>query len=684
MKYFKIFCITRLAAFLLGFSCASAIPAKPVAWWDFNESDNKVAGEKISAARNEISGYAKHVEGINGLALKFDGFTTRVRHKADPFIDIADGFSIEAWIAPQEYSWNWTGLVDQEKDHSEGFSFAIDYMGRIGLGVAIEGKWHEFVSKESVPLLKWTHVAAVFDPAEGITLFINGQTVGSHAVEGNLTVSKADLWIGMSHTNLWPALTEREISKIPTPMVFDGLIDEVKLYNEVIRPEAVMAAYESVAPNNSQPLQYRKMPSGPVGPGPFGAYYTCLQYCEEWDRLWRVSEYPDIVVRFDESPVKVIFWRGTGYCPAWITENDCWVSDQGAEIFKGMCFEHMSDKQCRFSHVRIIENTPARVLVHWRTALPNVKYEFTEVDSQTNWGPWDDEYYYIYPDGVCVRYQRAWGPNIHEFQQSEVLCQPGAKPQDKLEVNAVTVMDLEGNANTYSWETAYGERLPAKQEVNGPVQIINLKSKNRYFVIGEIGAYFKPFTFGAREGYSNFPNWNHWPVAQLPNDGRIAPAPDRPSSSCPGTLYPVRHKGDGVQQYVRNLYGMTDRDPKQLAVLARSWNNAPELELHNSSFIDEGYDKNQRAYVLSKKGDDTLISLTFDIQASRESPIVNPAFVVKNWGDCDAILKLNDRKMKSGRGVRFGHRLTLEGTDLIVWIETESINPVTVSIIPDD
>jgi hypothetical protein len=281
-----------------------------------------------------------------------------------------------------------------------------------------------------------------------------------------------------------------------------------------------------------------------------------------------------------------------------------------------------------------------------------------------------------------VRYQRAWGPNIHEFQQSEVLCQPGTKPQDNLEVNAITVMNLNGDTNTFSWELTYGKRLPAEKEVNGPIQIINLKSKNCHYVIGETGSTWRPFTFGARKGYSNIPNWNHWPVAQLPNDGRVAPAPDRPSSACLGTLDPIRHKSEGLQESVRNLYGMTDKDPKQLAILARSWNNPAKLKLHGDSFSNDGYDKNQRAYLLTRPDSAKPSPLIFDLQASQESPVVNPAFVIKNWGGTDAVLKLDGKEIKRGKTFRFGHLGTLESTDLVVWIKAESTKPMALSIVP--
>ena len=658
----------RIGAILLHAFSVLASPKSPTAYWSFDADTT-----------NEITGHASPVPGVLGSALKFDGFTTRVTTSADASMDLARGFSAEAWIAPQEYSWNWTGIIDQERGHRMGFSFGINDVGQVGLAIAVSGTWHVLLSTNSIPLLKWSHVVATYDPSRGMAVYVDGQLAGENGVTG-LEDVKERIWIGMSHTKQWPTGTERAVSKTPSTMVFDGLLDEVKLYNTALEPQAVLAAFQAIEPENKQPLQFRKMPSGPDGPGAFGAYYTHLKYSEEWDRLWRVSDHPDIVVRFDESPTKVVFWRGTGYCPAWVSENDRWVSDQGPEIYHGGCYEHMSDKQCRFSHVRILESTPARVLVHWRTALPNVKYQSTDVDPQTGWEPWGDDYYYIYPDGVCVRYQRAWSSKIHEFMQSEVLCQPGTKPQDNIELDGITVMDLEGNTNTFSWEKAYGERLPTEKVVNGPIQIINLKSKNRHYVIGETGAHFKPFTFGARKGYSTMPNWNHWPVAQLPNDGRVSPAPDRPSATCLGTLYPKKHKGEGVQQWVCNLYGMTDNDPAQLAVLGRSWNTPPELELQGGAFSNEGYDKSQRAYELSHLGINKPKSLHCMIKASEESPVVNLAILVKNWGDHAAFLTLNDQSVEEGKDFRVGYRHRLEGVDLIVWIKIESQQPLQVSL----
>ena len=106
---------------------------------------------------------------------------------------------------------------------------------------------------------------------------------------------------------------------------------------------------------------------------------------------------------FDEVPWRYVFWRGTSYIPHWVTENEIWYTNEFNETWgHGAlgCAEPMSDKQTRYSHVRVIENSSARVVVHWRYALIDTRYVFARVDTATGWGDWSDEYHVIYPDGM--------------------------------------------------------------------------------------------------------------------------------------------------------------------------------------------------------------------------------------------------------------------------------------------
>jgi len=662
-----------------------------VASWHFDEGGGRATTEVASGKEDPFVGHLMFERGVRGSGLKFDGFTSRLARPAKELPKFGPALAVEAWVAPQEYSWGWTGIVDHDQDARAGFFLGINHLGQVGFYAAVDGKWQGCDSKEPLALLKWAHVAGTFDPATGFRLYVNGQPVGANEAKGDFKPAEGlDLLIGMAHRQQYPALTEREPSKkLLSNMVFDGLMDEVRIYARALTADEIKTSFTENSPANPHPLQFRVLPSGPPGPRPFGAFYTRLSYCPEWDRLWRVGDVADVLVCFDELPVRMVFWRGTGYCPAWVTENGKWVSDQSPESWNWNtwgCFEHMSDKRCEFSHVRILENSDARTVVHWRVASASINYDFNHVDPDTRWGEWTDEYYTIYPDAVVVRYQEVrstWAANM-EWQQTELLNQPGTHPQDNVELEAMTIANMDGETETWSWERPYGKRASDTQPIkNGNIQVMNLKAPQRHFVIGEAGAYWKAFDFGAREGFSTMPCWNHWPVAQLPNEGRVTPAVDRPSSTCLGTLFPVKHKTDRDDLMVgRNLYGLTAQTARELAVLARSWNFPAELKLAGAAFENLGYDKNQRAYVLICKSAGTPAALEFTLAGNAQSPVLNPAFVVKNWGDANVKLALNGKTIPRGKGFRFGHQQTLDGTDLVVWIKTETQAPLTLGLKP--
>ncbi len=682
--------IRSLAA--LGSLWPAPLPAAapPVVCWTFDEARGTGGGQPGFGPLDSPHGAVELAPGVRGNAVKFDGFTSRLVRAAKDLPQFGPALTVEAWIAPQEYSWAWTGIVDHDQETRAGFFLGLNHLGQVGFYAAVDGNWLGCDSREPLALVKWTHVAATFDPASSFTLYVNGRLAGAKEKKGVFIPAEGlDLLIGMAHRKQFPALTEREASrKFLSNMVFDGLIDEVRIFNRALPADEIQNSFLANLPANLQPLRFRILPSGPPGPRPFGAFYTRLNYCPEWDRTWRVGDFADVLVCFDELPVRLVFWRGTGYCPAWVTENGKWVCDQSPESWNQLgCCEHMSDKRCAYSHVRILENTAARAVVHWRVASADIAYGFNHTDPDTGWGEWTDEYYTIYPDAVAVRHQEihsTWAANM-EWQQTELLNQPGTRPQDNVELEAMTIVNMEGQTETWSWEKPYGKPAPGGQPVKGGnIQVMNLKSKQRHFVIGETGARWEPFGFGAREGFSTMPCWNHWPVALVPNDGRVAPAPDRPSSTCLGTLFPVKHPTGRPDLMIgRNLYGLTDKPAKELAVLARSWNFPAELALTGAGYTSEGYDKNQRAYVLVCQRAAKPGGLELTLAGSERSPVLNPAFVVKSCGGAHARLVLNGQEIPLGKDFRFGHRQTLEGTDLIVWFKAESRTTLKVRLEPE-
>ena len=374
-----------------------------------------------------------------------------------------------------------------------------------------------------------------------------------------------------------------------------------------------------------------------------------------------------------------------------MTENGKWVGDQSAEGGGGKvigCCEHMSDKQCRYAHVRMIENHDARVVVHWRYAVTDVLYRIANMHGNS-WGAWADEYYYIYPDGVAVRAFTIYNMGgEHSITEPASYNNPGERAEDNLHIDALIQANMEGQIRRQYWDPWPSSGKVAapftKDLSNSNINIVNFKSKSKPFYIYEPGTRIIPYGGGLNEvrDYSKFPTWNHWPVGQAPSDGRYAYFADRVSSSAVTSPEPtVEVEKDGTS-HGRFIMGLTDKPIDKLAPIARSWLQSPVLKVINASFSSEGYNRDERAFIVSKKVPGQAETLEFEIEASKEFPVVNPAFVIKDWGDMNAELKINGEKIKRGGDFRLGHRCRLEGDDLIIWIRMEAYKPIKLSLIP--
>jgi len=117
------------------------------------------------------------------------------------------------------------------------------------------------------------------------------------------------------------------------------------------------------------------------------------------------------------------------------------------------------------------------------------------------------------------------------------------------------------------------------------------------------------------------------------------------------------------------IYGLTDKPISSLVPLGRSWNNPPKLTIVEGC-IDRGYSMEQRAYQLTAKGR----KISFTLDASEESPIFNPCFVIRGWGSAaKAELKVNGKTIESGKSFRQGIIRDTDGTQtLVIWIKAES------------
>jgi len=644
----------------------------------------------VSGETNAITGNAWEVAGVSGQALQFDGITGHIVCKGSNTVRISGAFTVDAWVAIGAYPFNWCPILQQQDGETAGFFFGIGDQGQVSFRLAAGGKWQGAETVRRIPLAKWAHVLGAYEPGKGVTLYINGCQEAFSKIEGEVSPADgADLWIGRNMNEMEQTMGVGKNRQATARILFDGLLDEITISRRTVKDSEMAAFYAGQRPSAAPMLPSRVLPAGPPGQGTFGAVYANLKYYRGWDEAWPVGDYPDVLVRFDEAPYRFVFWRGTSFIPHWVTDNGIWYNNEFTEVSqKGVlrgCAEPMSDKQCRFSHVRIIESSEARVVVHWRYALVDINYAMAYANPlMGGLGDMTDEIYTIYPDGICVRKITAYTSDVkvkREWHEGIVVMGPGMSPNDAIEPAGLTLLNNSGEMQAYSWEKETPPKRPDKP-ANANIQLINLKSRYKPFAISRPvdQPWFDVYAGEIRRDVSIYPWWNHWPTAFEPSSGRYALAADRASHSSLTHMHWNEYSTGRNRSTKIMLHGMIERPVEHLASIARSWSDAPGLKLAAGACDGGEYDQAERAYILKRKGAGGQTDLSFTVAASRQSPLNNLVLVINGWGDGGAVLKMNGRVVPRGKDFRLGVRDTISGKDLIVWARIESDVPVDFSL----
>ena len=656
------------------------------AQWAFDDHRGNVVHDGVSGHDSPILNNYQWVKGASGDGLKFDGFTTVIELAPKDAPKIGPGFTVEAWIAMQSYPWNWVPIIDQHQDEASGYFFGIDAEGKLGLQLSVWGIWNICRSDVRIPLKSWTHVAAVYDPATGVNLYIDGKPAGKLPLIGDFVLpNNTPFRIGRNLIDLPPVALVRPKASFPALYSFDGILDDLRIYNRPLSSAEIASAYNPTIAGVQPELADRRWPVLPGEASHLKAVYTDLHLYPEWDALWRTGPASDVVVSFKNLPFHYVFWRGANYGPNMVTENGIWMSDQSFESgTKIGTAEHMNDKHNMHASISILETTNARVVLHWRYALVDVTGGFAGIDPETGWSDWVDELFYIYPDGLAVRRGTIHGKRKkYSFTEPTLLLEPGKKPEDYVSLQAATVVNSKGENRTYSWAPDSPPFPFPDQPTDANIAVVNLHSKYKPFYIYKEGTELGPYGWPPelRLQYSHFPVWDHWPVNQIPSDGRFELFPDHYASAAIMSPNPnaVWIEGPGPTKTTYFLFGLTNGSVEHLAQLDRSWLHPPDLKMDDDK-IAAAYDPGQRAYLLTGvpvAGKGTQLKFTID--ASESSPVVNPAFVIKGWGQLPPVVRVDGASPGEG-DVEAGFIDTLTGTDLVLWLRKTATSPVQISL----
>jgi len=201
-----------------------------VGYWDFDEGSGTIAGDRSGNGNTGTIYGATWVDGKFGKALSFDGVDDYVQVSHNPSLSITDAITIEAWIKPSSLTPVYQEILSKGGDYNsnnDNYDIYLHYTR-----VAIHWKNDVYESLTGILINTWTHIAITIDVPNLISkMYING----------NLDKTFTITTVPEANTN--PLVIGKYI--IGSPYPFNGLIDEVRIYNRALSEEEIKAHYYS-------------------------------------------------------------------------------------------------------------------------------------------------------------------------------------------------------------------------------------------------------------------------------------------------------------------------------------------------------------------------------------------------------------------------------------------------------
>jgi hypothetical protein len=245
---------------------AGVTPPILVASYSFDEGSGTVLHDRSGHGNNgTISNATWSTAGKYGGALSFNGTNAWVTINNSASLQLSNGMTLEAWVEPTAASaWRPALLKEIPGDLSYALYASASPAGsafppaaQINLGsgdLTAQGT-------AGLPLNTWSFMAATYDGST-LTTYINGNVVSTLAVSGAITETNGVLRIGGDAS--W---NEH----------FQGLIDDVRIYNYALTQSAISTDMNTPVPgaaggaSQAAPLAGNAVPglaAGPAAAGP--------------------------------------------------------------------------------------------------------------------------------------------------------------------------------------------------------------------------------------------------------------------------------------------------------------------------------------------------------------------------------------------------------------------------------
>jgi len=242
MKFNKLLFIAS-TAIVITFLSANLLNAQEmvtngmVGFWTFDETTivGKSVEDLLGNNHGTINGAPKTVAGKIGDALSFDGKDDFVEVKHSGSLDLKEAISIEFWflLKGDSVENDYPRLVSKGQSTTDNSGYGVwvkDITGPTDIGFRSATLTPNDIRSQNVPNYgddAWHHVMVTYDGKKG-RLFVDCNKLAELDVSGDISQNKEPLHLGDGNN-------ERH---------FNGLIDEVRIYNRSLSEVEVKQNYD--------------------------------------------------------------------------------------------------------------------------------------------------------------------------------------------------------------------------------------------------------------------------------------------------------------------------------------------------------------------------------------------------------------------------------------------------------
>lgn len=233
-------------------------------WWAMNEGNGTTAADSSPNGYNgSVSGAGWYSPGYNSTAscLDFDGIQSTVTDAdAGAFLNGLDALTVSVWIKSNVTTTD-RGFLDTEDADNQDDVLGIRYdqSGYAGGGsnvikaaLSTTGDVAVLESSNNVQTTAWQHIALTWSDGNSLKLYING-------VEDNPTYLDAPVFGTVSNV---AKLLIGKGAHDSSYSGWDGLIDQLAIYDRVLTSDEIVSLYNGLAPSSIASVSPMEMDAG--------------------------------------------------------------------------------------------------------------------------------------------------------------------------------------------------------------------------------------------------------------------------------------------------------------------------------------------------------------------------------------------------------------------------------------